>query len=102
MPPEIVKGDFYDDKADVWCLGVLCYELCTGRAPFESRTDENETYERILKVNIDFPIYLSPLIVDFIGNILTRDPNKRMDLTDVEGHEWMRRYENDSGRMICK
>ena len=34
VPPEIVTGDFYDERADVWCLGVLCYELCTGRAPF--------------------------------------------------------------------
>lgn len=53
-------------------------------------------------MNIDFPIYLSPMIVDFIGRILNRDPNKRMDLTDVEGHEWMRRHENEPGRMICK
>lgn len=34
VPPEIVTGEFYDEKADVWCLGVLCYELCTGKAPF--------------------------------------------------------------------
>ena len=46
VPPEIVTGEFYDEKADVWCLGVLCFELCTGirfitlgRAPFESKTD---------------------------------------------------------------
>lgn len=32
VPPEIVTGDFYDEKADVWCLGVLCYELCTGNS----------------------------------------------------------------------
>jgi aurora kinase B len=25
VPPEIVTGEFYDEKADVWCLGVLCY-----------------------------------------------------------------------------
>ncbi len=34
VPPEIVTGEFYDERADVWSLGVLCYELCTGRAPF--------------------------------------------------------------------
>lgn len=52
-----MTGDFYDEKVDVWCLGVLCYELCTGtislhsgKAPFESKTDENETYDKILKV----------------------------------------------------
>ncbi len=102
MPPEIVTGDFYDEKADVWCLGVLCYELCTGKAPFESTTDENETYDKILKVNIEFPIYLSQQIVDFIGKILTRDPSKRLSLEEVESHEWMRMYENETGRMISK
>ena len=37
VPPEIVTGDFYDEKADVWCLGVLCYELCTGIFKFYFR-----------------------------------------------------------------
>ena len=41
VPPEIVTGEFYDEKADIWCLGVLCYELSTGKAPFESNTNEN-------------------------------------------------------------
>lgn len=25
VPPEIVKGDYYDEKVDIWSLGVLCY-----------------------------------------------------------------------------
>jgi serine/threonine protein kinase len=61
-------------------LGVLCYELATGRAPFESKSDQNETYDKILKVEIDFPSHLSPAVVDFISRILHRDPTKRMSL----------------------
>ena len=34
VPPEIVNGDYYDEKVDIWSLGVLCYELATGKAPF--------------------------------------------------------------------
>jgi serine/threonine protein kinase len=41
-------------------------------------------------------------IVDFIGKILTRDPSKRLSLEEVESHEWMRMYENETGRMISK
>lgn len=73
---------------------MLCYELCTGKAPFESKTDEHETYDRILKVHLDFPSYLSPQLIDFVSRLLNRDPAKRMSLEEVEAHEWMRRYEN--------
>ena len=56
------------------------YPNSIGKAPFESRTDENETYDKILKVDIQFPLYLSPQVVDFIGRILNRDPQKRINL----------------------
>lgn len=34
VSPEIVLGNEYDKMVDVWSVGVLCYELCTGHAPF--------------------------------------------------------------------
>lgn len=36
VSPEIVLGSEYDEMVDVWSIGVLCYELSTGHAPFES------------------------------------------------------------------
>ena len=44
---------------DVWSVGVLCYELCTGHAPFESKKSREETYRKILSVDIKYPRYLS-------------------------------------------
>lgn len=52
MPPEIVKGDYYDERVDVWSLGILIYELSFGFAPFEGNDTQEETFERIL--NGDF------------------------------------------------
>ena len=49
LPPEMVDRRDHDEKVDIWCLGVLCYEFCTGRQPFEPRSHK-ETYERIRKV----------------------------------------------------
>ncbi|TNJ29244.1 Kinase, NEK [Giardia muris] len=34
MAPEIHRGEKYDKSVDVWALGVVGYELCTGRLPF--------------------------------------------------------------------
>ena len=49
LPPEMVEGRTHDEKVDLWCLGVLCYELLVGHPPFES-SSHAETYKRITKV----------------------------------------------------
>ncbi len=37
-PPEIVKGEAYDDKIDVWCIGMMTYECILGKIPFRVYT----------------------------------------------------------------
>lgn len=46
IAPEMIKGMEYDNSIDNWCLGVLAYELCAGRPPFESNS-ESETEKKI-------------------------------------------------------
>ena len=38
MAPEILRGDAADARGDLWALGVVLYELASGRLPFEGRT----------------------------------------------------------------
>ena len=38
MAPEILRGDVADAAADLWALGVVLYELASGRLPFEGAT----------------------------------------------------------------
>jgi serine/threonine protein kinase len=33
--PEQLNNESYDEKIDIWSVGILCYELLTGRSPFE-------------------------------------------------------------------
>ena len=35
MAPEVLKGEIYTIKADIWSLGVVTYEMAFGFCPFE-------------------------------------------------------------------
>jgi aurora kinase A len=81
VPPEIVEGDLYDERVDIWSLGVLCYELNTGKAPFEVPNDQEGTYDKICSAEVDFPPHLSNELKDLISRILTREPGQRLTLS---------------------
>lgn len=60
VSPEVVNGDYYDEKVDIWSLGVLFYELAVGRAPFEDPNNNQEaTYDNILAASTEFPERIS-------------------------------------------
>jgi serine/threonine protein kinase len=50
VPPEMIRGNSYDQTVDVWSLGILCYEFLTGKPPFETK-NQVTTFNNILTVN---------------------------------------------------
>lgn len=40
MPPEALNDNKYSFKSDVWAIGVIFYELLTGRTPWKARTEK--------------------------------------------------------------
>ncbi|KAJ7794600.1 kinase-like domain-containing protein [Mycena olivaceomarginata] len=41
MSPELMQGNVYDSKTDIWSLGCLIYELCALKPPFhEAKTED--------------------------------------------------------------
>lgn len=52
--PEVIMRKKHTEKVDIWCLGVLCYEMLAGQVPF-GIGDHKTTLEKIKKVNYKFP-----------------------------------------------
>lgn len=88
LPPEMIKSEAHDCRVDIWSLGVLCYEFCTGNPPFEAENTK-ETYERIKNVDLKFPNHLSEEVKDLLSKLLQVDPMRRMNLDDVLDHPWI-------------
>jgi serine/threonine-protein kinase len=54
MTPEQIRGGQVDERADIWALGALLYELCTGNVPFAAST-VTETFSLILDEQYELP-----------------------------------------------
>eukprot|EP00892_Ulva_mutabilis_P010677 jgi/Ulvmu1/7982/UM004_0217.1 len=93
LPPEIVAQEGHGVAADVWCLGVLCYEFLFGKPPFEA-PDTESTYKMIEKVALKFPAepQVSDEAKNLIKDLLKRRPSERMPLANVPKHAWIRRH----------
>ncbi|XP_032983688.1 aurora kinase C isoform X2 [Rhinolophus ferrumequinum] len=91
LPPEMIEGRTYNEKVDLWCIGVLCYELLVGNPPFES-TSYSETYRRILKVDLRFPPSIPLGAQDLIGKLLRYQPSERLPLAHILQHSWVRAH----------
>jgi serine/threonine protein kinase len=88
LPPEIVEEKGQDLSVDIWCLGVLLYEMLCGTTPFKANVKEMVIYN-ITKGSIRFPSTLSPSAKDLILKMLERSQENRITINDVKNHEWV-------------
>ncbi len=87
----MVENRLYNSNVDLWCLGILTYEFCVGRPPFESDTQVS-TCNKIKAVDLKFPTHLSNEVCDLISKLIQKDPSNRLDLDDVINHKWIRQF----------
>jgi len=88
LAPEMLDYRGYDEKIDLWCLGVFTYEMIIGKPPFDSQTQQ-ETIRLIRSINLTFLSTTSNEARDFIKSLIQRNPNDRLPLKDVVQHPFI-------------
>ena len=91
MAPEMVKNQSHDHRLDIWCLGVLLYEMLHGYAPFKGRNDQEKCRNISMNMPLDFDPSLSLEVVDLIRKILQPAPVNRISMNELFNHSWMKK-----------
>jgi calcium-dependent protein kinase len=97
MSPEIISHN-YNEKCDIWSLGVITYLLLSGSIPFTGNT-EAEVLESVLRTKISFEgkrwKKISPEAKDIISKMVLRNSPERLTAQEVIMHPWIQqRAEN--------
>ena len=71
MAPEHVEGRPLDFRTDVFALGIVLYQLCVGKLPFEGK-NPHEVLKRIAECRFTDPRTANPRIGNRLGRIILR------------------------------
>ena len=78
----------YDEKADIWSLGALCYEMLEGYMTFGGRTME-ELYQKVKDGNYSLPLTSSKETVSFINGMIQYEPKKILSTSELLKHDFI-------------
>lgn len=78
--PEHARGGYTDSKSDLYSLGVVMYEMVTGKVPFDADTPVSVALKHMqeepvppIKVNKEIPFAVNQIIL----KAMKKDPNER-------------------------
>eukprot|EP00241_Pyramimonas_parkeae_P005885 CAMPEP_0114243540 /NCGR_PEP_ID=MMETSP0058-20121206/10845_1 /TAXON_ID=36894 /ORGANISM="Pyramimonas parkeae, CCMP726" /LENGTH=396 /DNA_ID=CAMNT_0001356389 /DNA_START=628 /DNA_END=1818 /DNA_ORIENTATION=+ len=97
MAPEVIR-ECYGAKADMWCTGMMMYQLLSNRLPFWTNIQDHDlkgVWQAILKAEPDFSdsvwANISLEAKDVILSLLQKNPNNRPSAVEMQEHIWFRK-----------
>ena len=86
LSPEIIKGQYYDDKSDIWNLGIILYELTQLKHPFGVNNSSIESKRNnILQGYYSYfsNMKYSQELLDLIKGSLKVVPKERIEIDNI-------------------
>ena len=101
LAPEIIGKYGHDEKVDIWCIGILLFELITKKPPFYG-VDKGNLMMNISNLKISWPHNIPLDAKDLISKILKIDPIQRPTLYEILQHPFFTKYFPDAANNLIK
>jgi len=93
MAPELIRGQNYDQKVDIWSLGIMCMEMAEGEPPY---MDFPPLRALFLITTKGIPPLKeterwSPEFKDFVAKCLDKESESRLDANEMLKHPFLRK-----------
>jgi aurora kinase len=91
LAPEMINNTGHDEKIDIWCIGVLLFELMTGMSPWQGNDVQTVKYN-ISRLRINWPKQMDRKAADLIIKILRYNPEERISLRNMLMHPFFTQF----------
>ena len=88
----------YDQKADIWSLGAICYQMLIGKCAFDAE-DMDELVDKIEKGKYKVPTNLSREVVSFLNGMLQYESKQRLSCEELSNHQFLKNNVKDFHKM---
>jgi NIMA (never in mitosis gene a)-related kinase len=86
LSPEMVNGQPYDHRSDIWSMGVVLYEMLTLQHPFNADSLQMLALKIIQGNYPPIPKQYSESVNDLLAKMLKQDAKQRLDIDGVLSH----------------
>jgi serine/threonine protein kinase len=84
----------YNQKADIWSLGTICYEMLIGKSAFDA-DDMEDLVNKIENGSYNVPTNLSHEVVSFLNGMLQYEGNNRLTADQLSRHSFLTKNVKD-------
>lgn len=91
VSPELLTDKKASASSDLWAFGCIIYQMISGLPPFRSRS-EYIIFQKILKLEYEFPDGFCPSARDLVEKLLVLDPTQRLGANDENGYPSIRQH----------
>ena len=91
LAPEIINNQGHDEHVDIWCIGVLLFELMAGYSPWQGNDVQTVKYN-ISRLKIQWPRDMDRDAADLISRILKYNPEERLPLSQMLLHPFFTKF----------